>query len=359
MDSQVLRLIRRYDPVASNVTTTTKARPTLDNIRGVWHTVATNVDLPIPTNTSPLFSRRALTTNIEEQTSTALISTPRLQRQEAIQEHDASPTTATAPTNNLRPILKYSAARSKSEFYLHPYKNESINNDIDSGVPSPSPSPSPVPPGISFVRSNESPIPTKNEFSTMSKRICSALSKSELDLRLQRDSPPIIPPLPFPIRPPSPPVDIFHSPQEREPSASSFNRSKSSLMINSNHNEQENNADEMSAPINSSTGSYVEKLKQLLVRKSSIDTSQCLIDDVNSEKSIESSLEQRPKLKSIESTSVKRVSPTKTIEPPPRTVFNHNYFPRTVKIEETNLDTPTPSSLVKKVIFRSQKTIDE
>ncbi|CAF4791455.1 unnamed protein product, partial [Rotaria magnacalcarata] len=71
--------------VGSN-TTGIKGRRSLESTRGLWNTVASKIEPPQPPASSPFLSRRALTTTYEDEIPVKQPSTPRLQRQQAIQE---------------------------------------------------------------------------------------------------------------------------------------------------------------------------------------------------------------------------------------------------------------------------------
>lgn len=339
MDSQVLRLIRRYDPVASKPTGS-KTRPSLENTRAQWHTViAAPTDpsmAPIPPPPasfgSPLLSRRAMTTNLEEELSSKVSLTPRLQRQQAIQEQDLS------PSHSLRPILKYASPRPRAEIVLQPHRTEPLSVQIEAP-----PSNVPV----------ESPATYQPLITTGTKRICSALSKSELDLRLQHDSPPppVVPPHPFPVRPPSPPFDELVQPSD-QPDVSpepSIDRSKSAQLMNTNQNgeEEADEFDQMSAPIISNAGSSIAKLKQILARKSSLDI----------EETPRSNADLSP---SVSSTTLIKSPPASgpTIEPPPRTVSKTNFPVRPHFFPEATPTLSPSASRTRASLVRSQTAID-
>lgn len=328
MDSQVLRLIRRYDPVGSP-TLGSKPRPSLESTRGVWHTVAPNI------TSSPFLSRRSLTTVIDDEPPSRATSTPRLQRQQAIQEHEP------AQLSPLRPILKYASPKPRAELVLQPHKTEPLKIDIDAFVPPP------------VNLSNEGSAGYQPLITTGTKRVCSALSKSEWDLRLQQDSPPRIPPLPFPVRPPSPPLE------ETEASGASLIRSKSSLGINniSQPNEQEDDFDEMSAPIPGS-GSCVQRLKQLLSRKSSLDIGNSTPEESHrANHPLDSNSNKQSPSQTIDTSTTTAATTARSapVLPPPRAMINNH---RSTIIQEV-APVPSPSSpLSQKPIFRSQKTID-
>ena len=272
MDSQVLRLIRRYDPVSLS-TAGVKSRRPLENTRTTWHTVTSEAAMP---ESSPFLSCRALTTTREDETS---IKTPRLlQRQTAVHELTSTP--------SLRPILKYGSPRSRAEYTVLPHRTEPLANDIDAYVPSPPQVP---------IRSSEHVPIYPSLATTGTRRVCSALSKSELNLRLRQDSPPVVPPLPFPVRPPSPPLAPIDQHQEREFVRPLLVRSKSSIVINHDHDDDDHDIDdfdEMSAPIVSSS-SYVNKLKQLFTTKSSLNLTHASIEPSRRSESIDSSLHRR------------------------------------------------------------------
>lgn len=326
MDSQVLRLIRRYDPVVPT-STGNKSRPSLENVRTQWHSFATNPSEliePPPSFSSPLLSRRALTTNFEDEISSKSTATPRLQRQQAIQEQDSS------SNKSLRPILKYASPRSRAELTVQPHKTEPLSVEIESHLSS-------IP--------MESPATYQPLITAANKRVCSALSKSEWDLRLQQDllvAPPVVPPLPFPVRPPSPPLD----------------RSKSSLVINTtvkppennNDNDDADDFDQMSAPIiSNSSGNCVAKLKEILARKSSID-----IDDG----------QQSMILSPSSSTSLMVKSPAAPIEPPPRTISKNGFAKNPLIKSQTTIESPEsisramPTSELSYDAYRFQRSVD-
>jgi len=238
MDSHVLRLIRRYDPGSSN-TTGIRSHGSLDSTRNLWHTIVPKSVIPQSSDSSAFLSHRSLTTTYEDERPTKQLAIPRLQRQEAFFEPDPPP----PPTKNLlRPILKYSSSRSRSEFIVQPHQNEPLTVDI---APS----------------TNESAATYQPLISTGTKRVCSALSKSEWDLRIQQEQ--------IPVRPPSP-VIVINQQQKKESYQPALARSKSSIAINHIYDEDDDDIDTISAPI-IDNGSSIEKLKRLFVPKSSFD----------------------------------------------------------------------------------------
>lgn len=248
MDSNVLRLIRRYDPSNANSTGNVPRR-SLETTRGLWNTISTN-----PSESSPFLSRRALTTAQNDD----IQSTPRLQRQQAIQENE--PPIPPPPVNYIRPILKYNS-RSRSEFILQPNQIEPLSVEIDPYV-------TPL--------TNDSSASYQPLVTTANKRVCSALSKSEWDLRLQQEQ--------APVRPPSPPLTLINQQSIKDSSRKILSRSQSSGLINDVNNQDEQIDNDV--PLQP-TGSCIEKIKQLFVSKSSQDGTDS--NDNRSQKSIDKS----------------------------------------------------------------------
>lgn len=305
MDSNVLRLIRRYDPVGSN-TNISKPRRSLENTRGVWHTVASKTTVSQPSESSPFLSSRSLTTAYEDEIPIQKPITPRLQRQQAIPESETLSSTSTA--NKLRPILKYNS-RSRSEFIVQPHQAEPLTIEIEPQIPP-----------TNEITSAYQPLITIG-----TKRVCSALSKSEWDLRLQQEQLPIQSPSPSP----SPVVN--NQQEEKESYRPSLGRSKSSMVINNNSDNQDDDFDEKSAPIIGS-GSCVEKLKQLFVTRSSLDLTNPSLNSQHRHDSIDSNLNRRLSVtnKFSKSPSPAKHPPTmNSIEPQPPVT----YKPETI-IEE-------------------------
>ena len=259
MDSNVLRLIRRYDP--SNINSTGNVpRRTLETTRGLWNTIATN-----PSDSSPFLSRRALTT--AQNDDIPFIS--RLQRQQAIQENEQPPIPPPPPVNYIRPILKYNSTRSRSEFIVQPHQTEPLSVDIDPYITPP-------------PTTNESSASYQPLITTANKRVCSALSKSEWDLRLQQDQAP-------PVRAPSPPLTLINQQSIKDNSRKILNRSQSSGLINDVNNQDEQIDNDVSLQ---PTSSCIEKIKQLFVSKSSQDGTDSA--DNRSQKSTDKSPSIRP-----------------------------------------------------------------
>jgi hypothetical protein len=310
MDSNVLRLIRRYDPAGTD-STGIKSRRSLENTRGIWHTIAPKSAPQQTSDTSPFLSRRSLTITYEDDVPLKQpIPPPRLQRQQAIHEQEPSipPPPPQFANNPIRPILKYGSSRSRSEFIVQPHQTEPLTIEIDPYIPS----------------VNENSNLYQPLITTGTKRVCAALSKSEWDLRIQQDQ--------IPIRPPSPPLALINNNQqqqqlqEKESYRPILGRSKSSGGINYNNDQDENidDFDENSAPI-INNGSSIKKLQQLFVAKSPP----------------ESNLDRPKPVIKPSKPILNTVEPQQRIINKPTTIIQEN----------------TPS-LTRRPILRSQKTID-
>ncbi|CAF2409831.1 unnamed protein product [Rotaria sp. Silwood2] len=353
MDSTVLRLIRRYDPVGSNIAGI-QARRSLENTRGIWNTVASNTP-----DSSPFLARRSLTTTYEDDIPVRQSSIPRIQRQQAINEPEPEPSTSI--NNSLRPILKYNALKSHTELIVQPHQTEPLKIEIEPHIPSINESTSAnyqplkieIEPHIPSIDENTStnyqPLITIG-----TKRVCAALSKSEWDLRLQQEQ--------IPNRSPSPSPIVNNQQQEKEShrtttTTTTLGRSKSSIGINNTNYEQDDNIDdfdENSAPIINS-GSCVQKLKQLFVTKSSLDlTNNSSLNNSHRHDSIDSNLSQRLTFNNktnIASSSVKPSPPRLSSIEPQQQIINK---PTTIVQDVT----PTSPFINKKPILKSQKTIE-
>jgi hypothetical protein len=366
MDSNVLRLIRRYDPVAAS-TIGTKPRRSLENTRNVQQSIPSKSVSSLSSNlssSSSVLPQQTLHSIDENNRLVKQPSTPRLQRQKAVHEQEPSPSPNV--TNSIRPILKYISPALRAKSNVQPKKIEPLTIEVEPHVP----------PTIT----NENIITCQPLITTGTKRVCAAISKSEWDLRLQYDSPfPIVlspsspPPLPFPTQPSSLRTTINQQ-QEKESHQLLLGRSKSSTGINNDHNEQANDTDdfdEVSAPI--TTGSCVKKLKQLFTTKSSLDLPTSPINKQDQGNSIESNLNRnlnkngtninKPDLKSSTSSLIQKVpnlnsnsnSNSNLIESQTRTIPNGNLTKPTTIVQEA---VPTSSPLLKRPILRSQKTFD-
>lgn len=310
MDSNVLRLIRRYDPANVNSTGSIPRR-TLETTRGIWNTIATN-----PSESSPILSQRSLTTAQYDD----LPLTPRLQRQQAIQENEP-PIPPPPPVNYIRPILKYNSTRSRSEFIVQPHQTEPLSVEIDPYI---------------MPITNESSASYQPLITTANKRVCSALSKSEWDLRLQQEQ--------VPARPPSPPLTLINQQSIKDALRQNLNRSKSSGVINEIY-DQDEQFDNVSNP---PTSSCVEKIKQLFVSKSSQDTNDSA--DGRSQKSIDKSPSISSQTRSINkpTTIVQDVTPNwnkksnihseKLTDSPVESVNRSNYMNIPMAVTEISPD---------------------
>ncbi|CAM4895290.1 unnamed protein product [Rotaria socialis] len=334
MDSTVLRLIRRYDPVGSN-TTGIKARRTLESTRGLWNTFASKIEPPQPPASSPFLSRRSLTTSYEDEIPAKQPSTPRLQRQQAIQEtHEPESLPSSLANNPIRPILKYSSSRSRSEFIVQPHQIEPLTIDIEAHDPS----------------GNENTSTYQSLITIGTKRACSALSKSEWDLRLQQEQ--------FPIQSPTPSSVVSNVQQEQEFHQPTLSRSKSSTGINNhnNNNDQDDDIDEFdenSAPI-INHGSCVQKLTQLFATKSSLNLTNTPISNQHRKDSIDSNFNRHLNLNNktnISSSSSVKLSPQ----------FNPNESQQQIIHKPTTIaqDVTTTIPFISATsLINSQKTID-
>lgn len=274
MDSNVLRLIRRYDP-GSSANLGVITRRSLEKNRGIWDSASPKGSTPQLSDCSPFSPRRSLTLNYDDDLARKHAWTPRLQRQEAIPELEIPPPPPPPPVSTVRPILKYSS-RSRSEFIVQPHQTEPLTIEIEPFIPS-------LP--------NESAATYQPLITTGSKRVCSALSKSEWDLRVQQEQQQQQPSIP--VRPPSPSSYVINPSQEKESYRPVLGRSKSSGTINQTK-DQDDTADELSAPI-LPNGSCVDKLKQLFVTKSLHNLNQNLSSSSLNQFRNESSDSNRPR----------------------------------------------------------------
>lgn len=366
-DSNVLRLIRRYDPVAAS-TIGIKPRRSLESTRNVFETnpskSISSLSSNISSSTSSVLPQRTLNSTHEHNSSLQQSSTPRLQRQKAIYDQDSSSSNV---TTSIRPILKYTSSSPRTELNIQPKKTEPLTIEVE--------------PHVSPIIKTEKPIPYQPLITTGTKRVCAKISKSEWDLRLQTDSSsPIIPsPSPppppsssfstattVPIHPRSSRATINQQQEKKESYRPLFGRSKSSIGINNDYNEQNNNTDdfdEISAPITS--GSCVGKLKQLFATKSSLDLTNSSINKQNRDNSIDSDLNRRVNtngtninksdLKSSTTSLIQKVPNSNSIESQTRIIPNGILTKPTAIIQEA---APTSSPLLKRPILKSQKTID-
>ena len=362
-DSNVLRLIRRYDPVAAD-TIRIKTRHSLENTRNVYQTNPSKSISSLPFNvtasTNSVLSQRTSSNAIHE--NNRLVqqpSTPRLQRQQAVQEQELPSPSSTNGTNSLRPILKYISPASRTELNVQPKKIEPLSIEIEPHVPPPV--------------ANQNTVIYQPLITTGTKRVCAAISKSEWDLRLQPDSspPPMLPspssPLPtqpppttHPIQP-SPPRIVINQQQEKESYRPLLGRSKSTIGINNDNNDQDydnDHFDEVSVP--NTNVSSVQKLKQLFATNSStnkqdratsmeLNLSQRLNADGNSNLN-------KSDYKSSTSSLIQNIPKSNSFEPQTHpTIQNTNLTKPTTIIQEA---VPTSSPSLRRPIIRSQKIFD-
>lgn len=351
-DSNVLRLIRRYDPVAAEAIGI-RHRHSLENTRNAPE-VNSTISVPsLPNNISSSCSYLPQQTSVpiyEDNRSIRQASaTPRLRRQQAIHEQDLSPTNTTA---SIQPILKYTAPTSRIEGNLQAKTLEPLSIEIEQ----------PVPPPIT----NENATIYQPLITTGTKRVCAAISKSEWNLRLQQDPPPpIAPPQTLPIQTPSPPK-IIDSPPPPPPPAKKesyrplLSRSRSIMEVedqNGADNDQDK-FDENSAPV--AISSCVGRLKQLFNAKTSLDITSPRMTKQNRMSSIDSNLDRHSYPNEIDLTK-SNLLPSNTainqksanaIESIVPSLSNSNSMKPVSLIQETT----SPS--LKRPILKSQKTVD-
>jgi hypothetical protein len=351
-DSNVLRLIRRYDPVGSS-TTGIRTRHSLEHTRGAWQTIApkslSSLPYNVPSTSCSYLPQQSVSFTHENNESVKQPSTPRLQRQKAIHEQEPSSFNV---TNSIRPILKYTPSAARAELNVQPKKTEPLSIEIVPHVSPPS------------IITNEHPVTYQPLITTGTKRVCAAISKSEWDLRSQHDlpSPVVPPPSSFPVRPSSPHRPTVNLQQQKESYRPLLGRSKSTIAINNNHEDDDDidDFDEKSAPI-ITTGSCVDKLKKLFITKSSLDLTNSPIDNQHRVDSIESNLNRRlndnNKTSTLSSPSscIQNIPKSNSIESQSRTITNGSSTKPITVIQEA---VPTSSPLIKKPLLRSQKTFD-
>ncbi len=361
-DSNVLRLIRRYDPVGAS-TIGIKPRHSLETTRNVYHTNPSTSISSLPSNlssSSSSFLPQRTLTSIHDDNNNKLVkqpSTPRLQRQKAIHEQEPPSLPSPNVTNTIRPILKYTLPTPCTELNIQPKRTEPLTIEIE--------------PHVLSTITNENTIGCQPLITTGTKRVCAAVSKSEWDLRLQHDplSPVVpLPPQPssiLPIRPPSPRT-MINQQQKKESYRPLFGRSKSSVGINNDNNEQDDHIDdfdENSAPI--TAGSCVNKLKQLFATKSSLDLTRSSVNKQDQADSVESNLNRslntndkninKSDLKSSKSPLIQKIPNSNSIESQIRTIPNGNLTkPTTINQDPIRVTSP----LLKRPILKSQKTLD-
>ncbi|CAF3541406.1 unnamed protein product [Adineta steineri] len=353
-DSNVLRLIRRYDPNTAGI----KVGRSLENTRGIWHTVNPNSLSSLPSNASSslrsFLPQRTLSTTYENNEPVRQSSMPRLQRQRAFHEHE--PQTSPNLSNSSQAILKYTLPTVHTEFNIQPKKTEPLRIEIEPHVPP-----------LGHI-TNENTGPYQPLITTGTKRICAAISKSAKDSRLLHDFPsPTTPlsPSTFPVRPSSPRTLISQQQQqENESYRPLLSRSKSAGGIENNEQTDEiDDFDEKSLPI--TTGSCVNKLKQLFTPKSSLDLPKFPLNKQHRIDSIDSNLDRhfntnganinKSDIYSSTSSLIQNFSHPNSIDSQKQSIPNGNLTKPTVHIQE-NLRISSP--LLKRPILQSHKTID-
>lgn len=346
-DSNVLRLIRRYDPVAAE-TIGIRHRHSLENTRNAPEVSSTRSGPSLPTTFSSSCSylpQQASVPIYEDNRSVRQASTPRLQRQKAIQERELSP--PSNATTSIQPILKYTPTV-RFDSNIPANKLEPLSIEIDQ----------PVPPPIS----NENATSYQPLITTGTKRVCSAISKSDWNLRFQQDSPPpMVPPQTLPIRSPSPPKTVNPPPTRKESYRPLLSRSHSVIEADDQNevDQDKDKFDENSAPV--TVASSVGRLKQLFNAKSSLDITNPRINKQNRMSSIDSNLDRHSyptetnlsRTDLLPSNTSLNQKVTNVIESTMPTVTNGNTSRPVSLIQES-----TPSPSLKRPILKSQKTID-
>jgi hypothetical protein len=343
-DSNVLRLIRRYDPVAAT-SIGIRPRRSLENTRSASHANTSKSISSLSSNiTSSSCSYLPQQTSLpihEDNRSIRQSSTPRLQRQKAIPEHEFSDPNVSK--TSIQPILKYTPPTPRAVTNIQPKKTEPLSIEIEPHVPP-------------TATTNESSITYQPLITTGTKRVCAAISKSEWNLRLQQDPPfPILSPSTPPIQSSSSPSQshkTIDQPQEKESYRPLFNRSKSTMEVHhDNGNDHDtDDFDENSAPI--TPGSCVGKLKQLFNTKPSINQSNPSLNKQNRMDSLDSTLNRRLNTSDLVSPSIK-FNQNNSLQTP--TTMNVNSTKPTTIVQDV---TPVASPLLKRPILRSQKTVD-
>lgn len=368
MDSNVLRLIRRYDPIAAS-TLTNRSRRSLENNRRGFHDDNEKSKSSLTSNTSSAscsyLPQRASTVAsiLEDNCSIKQPLTPRLQRQQTIYEQDTpvlSSLTAAHRSTSARPILKYTPPTSRVDLNAQSKKSESLTQPLSIEIEPH------VPPSSSII-SNENTITYQPLITTGTKRVCAAISKSEWDLRFQHDPFSPIVPTTFPVRPSSPRT-IINQQQEKESYRPLFDRNEGSIGTK-NHNIENGNIDgihEFSSP--NTSGSCIEKLKQMFNTKPSLDlTTSPLSTQTHQQQNDSMELNfnrnlntngtstNKSDLSSVTSSSlIQKMSNTDLIESSIPKISNDMLLKSNMNQE--NL--PTTSPLLKRPILRSQKAFD-
>ena len=357
-DSNVLRLIRRYDPNGLNETSI-KSHRSFDHGRLGWQSAASKSVSSKPSEASSsvlsFLPQRVSMSAHDEHESIKPSTTSRLQRQKAIHEQDPMPQAPSSIlSNSIRPILKYALSSPRAEFNGPSDKTEPLTIEIEPHTPAPT--------GMTYDNGTAyQPLIT-----TGTKRVCAAISKSEWDLRLQHDSPYPMQPQSSLSTPSRPILNQMH--QEKVSYRPLMSRSKSSAGI-SNINEEEDDDvdaddfDEKSAPV--TTGSSIDKLKKIFAAKSLLDITNAPISDQQHRlSSIDSNLNRRLHSHEPNVNSTDLLSSTSSIAQ--KSSFSTAPEIQSFKTEHDGLPkaaaaiqdiAPMSSPLLKKSLFRSQRAL--
>ena len=343
-DSNVIRLIRRYDPVSANNVAETKARRSLEKAHVDWHSLNSskplNSGLSHISSSSCSFLPQNLRHVIPDDRSSVQpqSSNSRLQRQVTIREHEISKTNGTN-TNSTMSNKKNILDTVKPEINLPGKQIEPLTIDIEPLV-----GPTPMIPKTNG--NTYQPL-----IMTATKRVCSGVSKSEWDLRLQPDSPTSIPPTPtISDRSPSPRITNTLK-TETSSYRPLFTRSQSTVgnrtPLEEEQQENMDDFDENSAPI--LPGSSVQRLKKLFVTQSSFDLSNPPLNSQHRVSSVQSNLNGTNLNKTDSISSISSISQK------PSNLNSTNI----IKSESINPETVTTSSTIpkKSVLKNQQKTV--
>ncbi|CAF4370739.1 unnamed protein product [Rotaria socialis] len=367
MDSNVLRLIRRYDPIAASAICI-RGRRSLESSRRGLHEDNGKLNSSLTSSVSsascsflpqrtPIF-----TSSHEDNYSVKQPLTPRLQHQQTIYEHDGSQSSSSLHRgNSVRPILKYTPPISRTDLNFQSKKTKPLSKALSIEIEPH------VPPPLTTV-SNENTISCQPLITTGTKRVCAAISKSEWDLRSQIDpcsnNVPSSPST-FPVRPPSPHT-IINQQQEKESYQALVDRNQCSIGTKTNNEEDEDISGIRECSSFNTTGSCIEKLKQIFNTKASLDLTtsstnkQSQLDD-----SIETNLNRHlnttgtnkneTDLPSVTSPIVQKKSNKNSIESQTHTISSDSLIKPTIINQE---GTPTTSPLLKRPVLKSQKASD-
>lgn len=361
-DSNVLRLIRRYDPIGAD-TIALKNRRSVDSNRRAWPSNSqkplSSIPASISSSSCSFFSPQTPKPAREDHYSLRETLQVHPQSEPAAHEQHLS----SNKLNPLRPILKYASPKSLSENNSQPKIPEPLTIEIESHN---------LPP----TTSNENVVNYQPLITTGTKRVCAAISKSEWDLRFQHDPPSSIvsqsqsqSPPPFPVQLVSPPTPINQR-KEKESYQPLVNRNENPINNKININEEDDNIDVFQENSSiSSPASCVAKLKQLFNTKSSIDSpssSTSPIHKQQSDNSVQSNLnrhlnangtsvnksDQLPLTPSL----VQKLSNSHSFESHSHTIPVDSSIKPVIIIQEA---VPTSSPLLKRPILKSQKTLDK